>query len=291
MEIYPQKYSSDQVIDVVPIREISYRTIPEPPKVNKADWTIGRAMIAMCALLATAVVIVGLFYTKPLKSSAVVIDQPKGNQTIEGKTKQIVVPNLVGTNAAAAQQQLLSMGFSRDQILFASIDPNEVVSVPEHWVVKAQSVAYNTNTDDGFTVILNCALSDKTSATKAPTPAQQSGSKQTDPDRIVVMGPTATRTVTVTKPPASSTRASSPLPSNTSSSPSPLPSVTPTPGVPVFSCSMAKYQNYEDIDLMGGFPPELTFSDYDCLLLYDNAPKDMIVTKAERNGVLASPGN
>jgi len=69
--------------------------------------------------------------------------------------QQAVIPNLVGLNAAVAEDQLQKLGFSN--IDFGSVDRYEsVVLMPSNWTIAQQSAAPGTTAPLDQLIVLSC---------------------------------------------------------------------------------------------------------------------------------------
>lgn len=70
----------------------------------------------------------------------------------------VAMPNVVGKNAAAAQDELKRLGVTN--VTFGSSDPSaSVVLLPQNWVVTDQSVPAGQLVQPGQTVVLSCKKS------------------------------------------------------------------------------------------------------------------------------------
>lgn len=65
------------------------------------------------------------------------------------------MPNLVGQNAAVAQDQLTKLGFKHVQLGSKDTD-NRVVILPQNWTVTTQSAAAGTQVATDTLIVLGC---------------------------------------------------------------------------------------------------------------------------------------
>lgn len=67
----------------------------------------------------------------------------------------VTMPNVVGVNAAVAEDQLKRLGFTNIQ--FGTVDGHSFVALPQNWTVKTQSAKAGTQVMSDTVVVLGCA--------------------------------------------------------------------------------------------------------------------------------------
>jgi PASTA domain len=80
--------------------------------------------------------------------------QPSPNSVLSSVPGLIAMPNLVGENAAVAEDRLRKLGFT--DITFGTLDGRMAVVLPQNWTVRAQSTAPDERIAADTKIVLGC---------------------------------------------------------------------------------------------------------------------------------------